>query len=96
MPMAVYMASLGGAKPLFNPPFADAEGRVWLPAYRPGGSRAQIPDYTVFSGEGEWLGTVEAPPGLRILDVAGGLVLGSLRDEMDLERVVVYVLTGGG
>ena len=91
--MAVYMASLGGAKPLFNSPFADAEGRVWLPAYRPGGSRAHIPDYTVVSGEGEWLGTVEAPPRLRILDVAGGLVLGSLRDEMDVERVVVYELT---
>ena len=94
--MAVYMASLGGAKPLFSSPFADAEGRVWLPAYRPGGSRAHIPDYTVVSGEGEWLGTVEAPPGLRILDVAGGLVLGSLRDEMDVERVVVYELTRSG
>ena len=94
--MAVYVASLGGAMPFFSSPFADAEGRVWLPTYRPGGSRADIPDYTVISADGEWLGTVEAPPRLRILDVAGGLVLGSLRDEMDVQSVVVYELVESG
>ncbi len=36
------------------------------------------------------LGQVETPPRFRILDVAGGLVLGVLRDEMDVENVVVY------
>ena len=92
--MAVYMASLGGPMPLFSPPIGDAEGRVWLPAYRPGGSRADVPDYTVISAGGEWMGTVEVPPRLRILDVAGGLVLGVLRDEMDVQSVVVYDLTG--
>ena len=40
------------------------------------------------------MGTVEVPPRLRILDVAGGLVLGVLRDEMDVQSVVVYDLTG--
>ena len=93
--MAVYVASLGGAMPLFGPPFGDAEGRVWLPTYRPGGARADIPDYTVISADGQWLGRVEAPPGLRILDVAGGLVLGVLRDEMDVQSVVVYELVAG-
>lgn len=34
----------------------------------------------------------ETPPRFRILDVAGGLVLGVLRDEMDVENVVVYGL----
>lgn len=94
--MAVYMTSLGGAMPLFNRPIGDGEGRIWLPAYRPGGWRANTPDYTVISADGEWLGTVAAPPRLRILDVADGLVLGSLRDETDVERVVVYELTGSG
>ena len=94
--MAIYMASLGGPMPLFSPPIGDAEGRVWLPTYRPGGSRADVPDYTVVSAYGEWLGTVEVPPRLRILDVAGRLVLGVLRDEMDVQSVVVYDLTGSG
>jgi len=47
-------------------------------------------EYTVISADGEWLGTVEAPPSLRILDVARGLVLGVELDEMDAESVVVY------
>ena len=50
--------------------------------------------YTVIPPDGEWLGTVEAPPGLRILDVTGGLVLGVERDNLDVERVVVYELVG--
>ena len=94
--MARYHAVLGHPMPLFNPPFGDAEGRVWLPAYRPGGWRVDAPDYTVISTDGEWLGTVTAPPRLRVLDVAGGLVLGVLRDETDVQSVVVYELVGIG
>ena len=92
--MAVYRASIGGPMPLFTIPFGDAEGRVWLPSYRPGDGREGAPDYTVISADGEWLGTVEAPSRFRILDVAGGLVLGVHRDDMDVESVVVYELEG--
>ena len=87
--LADYRASIGRPLPLFGSPFADAEGRVWLPSYRPGGSREGL-SYTVISSDGEWLGTVDTPPRFRILDVAGGLVLGVLRDEMDVENVVVW------
>ena len=92
--MAVYRAVIGGPMPLFTIPFGDAEGRVWLPSYRPGGAREGASDYTVVSADGEWLGTVEAPPRFRILDVAGGLVLGVNTDDMDVESVVVYELEG--
>ena len=78
--------------PLFNTLIADAERRIWLPAYLPGGRHVTAPEYTVISADGEWLGTVGAPPRLRILDVAGGLVLGLLRDEMDVQNVAVYEL----
>ena len=100
--MAPYRAVLGYSVPLFGPPFVGGEGRIWLPAYlRPHADGVErIPpapdDYTVISADGEWLGTVEAPPGLRILDVAGGLVLGVLRDEMDAQSVVVYELVERG
>ena len=93
--MAAYHASIGRPLPLFGSPFADAEGRVWLPSYRPGAERNSVPPYTVIALDGEWLGTVEAPPGFRILDVAAGLVLGAARDEMNVERVVVFELIGG-
>jgi len=92
--MGWYRAMIGQPLPLYNHPFADADGNVWLPSYR-----LAYPDegspYTVISPDGEWLGQVETPPRFQILDVAGGLVLGVLRDEMDVENVVVYELVGG-
>ena len=92
--MSRYRAMIGQPLPLFGSPFADADGNVWLPSYRPAYPEEGSP-YTVISPDGEWLGQVEAPPRFRILDVAGGLVLGVLRDEMDVENVVVYGLVGG-
>ena len=94
--MAAYEATLGRPLPRFGSPFADAAGRVWLPSYKPGGELKSVPPYTVIGPGGEWLGTVEAPAaGFRILDVAGGLVLGAEKDDMDVESLVVYELMGG-
>ena len=93
--IAAYEASLGRPLPRFGSPFADAEGRVWLPSYKPGGELNSVPPYTVMGPDGEWLGMVEAPARFRILDVAGGLVLGAEKDEMDVESLVVYELVGG-
>ena len=92
--MSRYRAMIGQPLPLFGSPFADADGNVWLPSYRPAYPEEGSP-YTVISSDGEWLGQVETPPRFRILDVTGGLVLGVLRDEMDVENVVVYGLVGG-
>ena len=99
--MAPYRAVLGYPMPLFGTPISDAEGRIWLPAYRPTASligewHATALDHTVISSDGQWLGTVEAPPGLRILNVAGGLVLGVEGDGMDTQSVVVYELVERG
>ena len=87
--MSRYRAMIGQPVPLFGAPFADADGNVWLPSYRPAYPEEGSP-YTVISPDGEWLGQVETPPRFRILDVTGGLVLGVLRDDMDVENVVVY------
>ena len=84
-------AMIGQPMPLYGSPFADADGNVWLASYRLAYPEEGSP-YTVISSDGEWLGQVEAPPRFRILDVTGGLVLGVLRDEMDVENVVVYGL----
>ena len=92
--MARYRAMIGQPLPLFGAPFADADGNVWLPSYRPAYPEEGSP-YTVISSDGEWLGQVETPPRFRILDVTGGFVLGVLRDDMDVENVVVYELVEG-
>ena len=91
--MSRYRAMIGQPLPLFGSPFADADGNVWLPSYRPAYPEEGSP-YTIISPDGEWLGQVETPPRFRILDVTGGLMLGVLRDEMDVENVVVYELMG--
>ena len=87
--MSRYRAMIGQPVPLFGSPFADADGNLWLPSYRPAYPEEGSP-YTVISPDGAWLGQVETPPRLRILDVSGGLVLGVLRDDMDVMNVVVY------
>ena len=92
--MGVFRAVVGQPMPLFGSPFADADGRVWLPSYKPGGENVSTAPYTVIGPDGDWLGTVETSPRFRILDVAGGLVLGVELDEMDVESVVVYELIG--
>ena len=92
--MSTYRAVVGGPMPLFTFPVSDSKGRVWLPAYQPGARTEGAPRYTVVSADGEWMGTVEAPPRFRILDVADGLVLGVQLGEMDVETVVVYELEG--
>ena len=91
--LARYRAMIGQPVPFFGTPFADADGNVWLRSYRPAYPEEGSP-YTVVSPDGEWLGKVETPPRFRILDVTGGLVLGVLRDDLDVESVVVYELVG--
>ena len=91
--MARYRDMIGQPVPLFGTPFADADGNVWLPSYRPAYPEEGSP-YTVISPGGEWVGQVETPPRFRILDVTGGLVLGVLRGEMDVQNVVVYEAVG--
>ena len=90
--MAGHEADLGNPIEHFKSPFADAEGRVWLPTSMPGVPGEGVPPYTVISSEGEWLGMVDGPAELRILDVGWGRVLGVMTDEMGVESVVVYDL----
>lgn len=90
--MARHEADLGNPIEYFKSPFGDAEGRVWLPTSMPGIPGEGVSPYTVISPDGEWLGMVDGPPGLRILDVGWGRVLGVMTDEMGVESVVVYEL----
>ena len=78
--------------PLFSILHGDDEGRVWLAHYDPARNRAGVPGYTVIGPDGEWLGVLESPASFRLLDVAGGRVLGVFKDDLDVEHVVVYEL----
>lgn len=82
------------ALPLFTLPVTDDTGRVWLGEFTVASDRGAAPSYTVFSPEGHWLGILDVPDGMRVLDVAGERVLGVIKDEMDVESVVVWELVG--
>lgn len=78
--------------PLFALPITDDAGRVWLGEFTVVSDRGSAPSYTIFSPEGHWLGRLDVPDGMRVVDVAGGRVLGVVKDEMDVESVVVSEL----
>ena len=68
----------------------DASGNLWvLAASRPGDDRRR---WTVFSPDGVALGVVETPPGLSVREVGRDYVLGTWRDDLDVEHVRLHAL----
>jgi len=68
----------------------DGEGDVWLEEFRVDSKAAAT--WSVFDPEGRWLGRVVTPAGVKVLHISGGTVIGVTRNELDVERVVVYPL----
>ncbi len=79
--------------PLFGLIHPDDVGRVWAEEYRARAFADGTPPLTVISEDGDWLGVVELPDGLRILDIRGGRILGVLRDELEVQSVAVFEVT---
>lgn len=84
-------AHFGSRVPLFERAFGDGDDRLWV-AESPWPLAAGDPTrrWSVFSPEGAWLGDLEAPEGLRILDSRGDRVLGVWFDELDVPHVQVH------
>ena len=78
--------------PLFGWIRDDGEGRAWLE------NRWESSCYpqrlTAIGPDGAWLGAFEPPEGFLPLHMAGGRVLGTVRDQMDVQSVAVYELVG--
>jgi hypothetical protein len=71
----------------------DADLNLWVHEYaRPGDSRVT---WSVFSEAGVFLGMVDSPTGLKILDIGSDYVLGVQHDEDDVEYVRLYDLIKG-
>jgi hypothetical protein len=89
--LASQRAAARGPYPLFARLLTDPDGNVWIAGYNPGDVR-HATRYQVVSSEGEWLGTVEVPPGLEILDIDREYLLGVERDSLGVEAVALYRL----
>jgi hypothetical protein len=86
-PIRETMPAFGGIR-------LDRMGNLWVGEYsRPGNI---IPRWTVFSPEGEMLGTMSMPERFGIRDIGDDYVLGTWRDELEIEHVRMYELVKPG
>ena len=70
----------------------DTEGYLWVESFRP--SEATPALWNVFNPEGTWLGEVEIPSGLQVLDIGPDYILGRWVDEQGVEQIRLYRLHG--
>ena len=88
-------ASYAETLPLFATAFVDGDQRLWVSEW-PWPSLLKPPRrWSVFSAEGVWLGDLEAPDGLMIVDSRGDIVLGIWRDDSDVQYIQLHHLAGG-
>lgn len=76
--------------PAFADLVTDADGFLWVLDYTRAGDDTRR--WTVFGTDGRALGSVETPPGLRVLDIGHDYVLGVWQDALDVEHVRLHEL----
>jgi hypothetical protein len=77
-----------GPLPLFGRIWADDEGNVWLSEYPLSGTMASR--YHVVARDGRWLGPVDFPRPVDLVDLRGGLALVFETNEWDVQAAAVY------
>lgn len=78
-------------RPTFTGMAGDSEGFVWLRSYLPDAEAAGEP-WLVVDPLGDVLGDVLLPKDLTVYEIGVDYVLGSVRDEMDMQLVRLYRL----
>ena len=76
--------------PTFRRLATDTEHNLWVEEYRRPGD--DVPSWSVFDPDGHFLGMVTGPEGLNVTDIGADYMLGIVRDDMEVERVVMYAL----
>jgi hypothetical protein len=76
--------------PAFAGLTADAEGDVWVQETRRPGEWKEGARWTVFGPSGGVVATVRTPPGLTVHQIGPDWILGTYRDEDQIEHVRLY------
>ena len=84
--------SFGDRVPLFDRAFIDGDARLWVGSSEWPERQAAPGRWSIFAPNGTWLGDVDAPPQLRIVDCRDDLVLGIWQEEGDAPYVHVHRL----
>lgn len=79
--------------PAYGGMVSDSQGNLWVGAWAIFPEVASL--WTVFDGEGVWLGEVELPTGFFPMDIGEDWILGVERDELEVEYVTLYPLDRG-
>jgi YD repeat-containing protein len=79
--------------PAFRHAVLDSELNLWAEEFPV--TEADPSVWSVFDPRGIWLGRVILPPGLDVYEIGADYVLGEVKDEMDVERILVYELIRG-
>ena len=75
--------------PAFEQFVLDRADNLWVADYL---VLEEDPTWQVFNPSGRWLGTVQTPPQVRIFDIGEDYVLGVWRDDLEVERVLMFRL----
>lgn len=94
--------------PVFARLVADSRGYLWVMEYPESmepliaadfqvGTAKAVPadgaEWVILNREGEWVAMATTPPGLHVLEIGDDYVLGTVRDEYDVESVRMHRLT---
>jgi hypothetical protein len=91
---ALDSAPFPAAMPAYERVLVDDSGNIWVLEYS---VRLDQPSrWSIFSREGEWLGNVLTPIGLRVEAIGRDWILGVWRDAEGAERIRMYALTRPG
>jgi Domain of unknown function (DUF4926) len=85
-------ASFGDQVPLFGRAFVDGDGRLWMGAAIWPELQGSIRRWSIFAADGAWLGDLNAPRHLQILDCRHNLILGIWQQEGEAPHVQVHRL----
>ncbi len=84
--------------PKTMPPYynilVDVSGNLWVSEYGKAGD--EQPRWTVFRADGQMLGSITTPKGLRLMEVGADFILGGWTDDADIEHVGVFPLVKPG
>lgn len=74
--------------PAFSQLLVDGAGNLWVRDPRP--IQEEPHRWTVFDAEGRWLGAVQTPADLTVHQIGTDWILGTGKDELDVEHVRMY------
>ncbi len=94
MPLPETMPAFGAGTDTDPSILLDDSGNLWIREYsRPGDDRER---WTVFDARGRLQGTLRLPDGLRPLHIGTDFIVGVAKDDLDVERVLLYELIKNG